>query len=776
MRAGTIAFLIGIVIFLQVSTLPPDWLLIFLPLTVSALFLRPKLQLFHKYILVISCSIICGFLWAMLRADIILANELDRTVEGETVIITGEVVSLPETIDSGIRFEYQIDEMITQAGIRLENPGKVRLGWYRENVSILPGERWRLHVRLKRPYGFSNPGGFDYEGWLFQHRIRATGYVRNREQNELLYEASPFSINYYRYLLQSLINTSHIAEVEKSFISAVSLGDRSKISARQWQTLIRTGTSHLLAISGLHIGLVAGLFFIVGRWLWAFAGPLPLQIPSQRFAALAGLLGAFIYAALAGFSIPTQRALIMLSVWMLSLFFNRKFAVSDIITVSLLAVLIIDPFAAMDAGFWLSFIAISIIAYGMTCRVQTNISGWRNAWWKWGRVQYLVAVGLLPLLVLWFQQYPLVGILANIIAVPYISLMVVPLVLLGIVLLPFAFPVGEFILQIAGQTLGFLWPFLEYLSSLEFNIWHSASPTPLAFVAGMIGVLILLLPKGMPARWIGLFWLLPLLLPYSESPEAGDFWLAQLDVGQGLASVVQTQGHTLIYDTGDKFSQRFNAADAVIIPYLKHQNIQRPDLLIVSHGDRDHIGGAKALLMKYPEIQVLTSIEDKIGHANVEKCVEGQSWQWDGIDFEILSPTHSKDYQGNNSSCVLKISNHQHSILLSGDIEQAIESRLIRTSSDKLSAKLLVAPHHGSKTSSSLAFIDAVAPEIVVFPVGYRNRFGFPKQDIISRYESRQVKILNTARDGALLFRFEDPEMSFSSYRYDNQRFWASDY
>jgi len=240
-----------------------------------------------------------------------------------------------EALDSGIRFEFQINEMISQAGNRLENPGKVRLGWYRGNLSILPGEYWRLHVRLKRPYGFSNPGGFDYEGWLFQHRIRATGYVRNMEQNELLYSASPFSVNYQRHLLRSLINTSHIADFEKSFISALSLGDRSKISAKQWQTLTRTGTSHLLAISGLHIGLVAGLFFIIGRWLWAFAGPLPLQISSQRFAALAGLLGALIYAALAGFSIPTQRALIMLSVWMLSLYFNRKYAVSDIISISL---------------------------------------------------------------------------------------------------------------------------------------------------------------------------------------------------------------------------------------------------------------------------------------------------------------------------------------------------------------------------------------------------------------------------------------------------------
>jgi competence protein ComEC len=776
MRAGTIAFLIGIVIFLQVSTLPSSWLLILLPVALLALLSIANFRISHRHIWVIFCSIICGFLWTLLRADIILANALDRTIEKETVVITGEVVSLPEILDYGVRFEFQVDEIESQTGVGIENPGKVRLGWYRDNVSIQPGDHWRLHVRLKQPYGFSNPGGFDYEAWLFQHRIRATGYVRNNEKNKIIHRASALSVNYQRHFLRNLINETDIANFGKSFISALSLGERSKISAKDWQTLAYTGTSHLLAISGLHIGLVAGLFFILGRWLWAFSGSLPLFLASQRFAALSGLSGALMYAALAGFSIPTQRALIMLSVWMLSHFFNRKYANSNIIIISLLLVLIIDPFAAMDTGFWLSFVAISIIAYGMTCRIQTNSSSWRNAWWKWGRVQYLIAVGLFPVLVLWFQQYPLVSILANIIAVPYISLIVVPLVLLGIVLLLFFFPVGEFVLHLAGQALGILWPLLEYFSSLEFNLWQSVSPSPLAITTGMIGVLILLMPRGMPARWIGVFWLFPLLFPHIESPKIGDFWLAQLDVGQGLATVIQTQNHSLIYDTGDRFSEKFNAAAAVIIPFLKHQNIQHPDLLILSHGDRDHTGGGKVLLMEYTEIQLLTSIDEKIAHSNIDKCIEGRRWLWDGVEFEILSPTHTEEYQGNNSSCVLKVSNGQHSALLTGDIERDVESRLIRTIPDKLYADVMIAPHHGSRTSSSLAFINAVSPEIVVFPVGYRNRFGFPKQDIISRYESRQVKMLNTARDGALLFRFEEPKMIVSRYRYEKWHFWTSEY
>lgn len=792
MRAGTVAFLGGIAIFLQFTMIPPRWLMLCLLLVCLGILILSKNRPLYRF----SGLIVCGFLWAMFRADLVVSNDLVRSIEGDTVIVTGHVVSLPEIIDSGTRFEFLIDAMRTQSGSELKTPGKVRLGWYRGKFLPRPGEYWQLHVRLKRPYGFSNPGGFDYEAWLFQHRIRATGYVRNDGKNILLdgatgnLEFALSSINHQRYLLRDLINRADIDDFGKSFLLALGLGDRSKIDTNDWQTLTQTGTSHLLAISGLHIGLVAGVFFFMGRWLWTLSGNLPLKLAAQRFAAISGLSGAFIYAALAGFSIPTQRALIMLTVLLLSVLFNRKIVIGKLIALSLLVVLIIDPFATMDAGFWLSFVAISIIAYGMTCRVHVNqtnkLSDQTDLWWKWGRVQYLVAIGLLPVLVLWFQQYPLLGIVANIVAVPYVSLIVVPLTLLGIVLLHVYFPVGELVCQLAGQALEFLWPYLEYLSNLEITLWQSAAPSLFALAAGMTGVLIILLPKGFPARWLGMLILLPLLFPQSESPQPGEFWLTQLDVGQGLAAVIQTQNHALIYDTGDRFSAKFNAGRAVIIPFLKQQNIQQVDKLIVSHGDRDHIGGAKAILEQYPDILVLSSATEKIQHAFVDACVEGQRWRWDGVDFEILNPlasgmtaqdrSRNNLYEGNNNSCVLKVGNDKYSVLLTGDIEQATESRLIRMSPEKLSVNVLIAPHHGSRTSSSAAFIDKVSPAIVVFPVGYRNRFGFPKQDIISRYESRQVKILNTARDGALSFRFTTAEMTVSRHRQQHWRFWMSEY
>lgn len=785
MRLGTIAFLIGTVIFSQLVTLPAIWSLAFLPIACYLLISRSYcITAPYRYVCLFCCALICGFLWAFLHATLILQDGIDSTVEEGTAVIEGQVVSLPENSDLKTRFEFRIDEIHTQGGISNKAAIKARLSWYKPAIAMIPGDYWRLHVRLRKPYGFSNPGGFDYQRWLFQRQINATGYVVNKEKNQLLKEMSSAplmtrisSIDYIRHLLRDLIQQIDMADSEKSFLLALGLGDRSQISTEQWQVLVKTGTNHLLAISGLHIGLAAWVCFMVGRWAWAFSVILPTYLTCQRFAFFLSILGALVYAALAGFAIPTQRALIMLLIWVSAHFFRRKFAVSDVISLSLLAVLIIDPFAVMDPGFWLSFMAITLIAYGMTCRTHHDLPVWQGLWLKWGQTQYVVALGLLPLLILWFQQYPLVGILANIIMIPYISLLIVPLTLCGIFLLIFAFPLGEYILQFAGQALAFCWPVFNYLANTTFNLVHLASPTPLILMAGICGISIILLPKGSPGRYLGIFWLLPLLFPPKELPQQGDFWFTQLDVGQGLSSVIQTKNHTMIYDTGDKFSERFNAGEVVLIPFLKQQQISAPDLLIISHGDRDHIGGAPVILENYPDIQVLTSVVDKIKHSRVEYCNRGISWHWDGVDFEILSPDSSTDssdniFRGNNSSCVLKISNTWHAVLLTGDIEKQVESRLIDTIPHKLAAQVLVAPHHGSKTSSSEDFIDAVGAEIVIFPVGYRNRFGFPKQDIISRYEARQTKILNTALDGALLFRFIDQDMDVISYRQQSLRFW----
>jgi len=763
MRTGTIAFLLGILLLLQFPTLPHPFWPYLLPVALCIAVVKSPFRIGGYFF--------CGFLWAMLRAEIILSEGLDRTIEGKTLTITGQVISLPEKLDDRIRFQFHIDNIVSDAGQKFPNPGMVRLSWYQLPEIVQPGEHWQLSVRLKRPYGFMNPGSFDYEGWLFQHRIRTTGYVLNTPKNTYLGETTGNYINRSRYFLREKINRIMDGNPYSGLITALSLGDSSQIPNDQNTVLINTGTNHLLAISGLHITLIAGLFYFLARKLWSIGGVLALYLAAPRFAALAAIFAATIYALLAGFSIPTQRTLIMLSVVMWSLFTYRQHAFTHTITTALLLVLIFDPFAAMAPGFWLSFGAIAVIAYGMSCRVGAD-----SVWWRWGRAQYLVSIGLLPVLLFWFQQYPLLGIPANLVAVPWVSLLVVPLALTGTVLVNLSVSLGGYCLELANNALGLLWPFLTWLAQSDMTLWHQSSPPWWALLASYIGVLILLQPLGLPARWIGLVWMLPLLFPYKDKPGDGELWFTLLDVGQGLSAVVQTREHILIYDTGAKFSGYFNAGGAVLIPYLRKAGVSHIDTLFISHGDNDHIGGVPDLLSAYPDTPVLTSVPLKLNHPFTEQCHAGQTWRWDGVEFQVLHPDSPDKYSDNNRSCVLKVNTDQYSILLSGDIEKETEYRLVREYKRQLSATVLIAPHHGSKTSSTEEFIDTVAPELVLFPAGYRNRYKFPNKDIITRYASRSIGMLDTARHGAILIKISTSGMSVTKYRQQAQRFWHTQF
>ena len=759
MRLGTIAFLFGILILLRFPELPPASLLYFLPVILLLSFYKPPLRIIGLFF--------CGFLWALLRAGFILADDSVKDIEGSTLTVIGQVVSLPEQRGDGIRFQFHIKKIISAGHQKWQSPGKVRLNWYHQPELIKPGQFWQLSIRLKRPYGFMNPGGFDYEGWLFQHRIQMTGYVLYSIKNNYLGITNGQLVNRMRQKLQT--NISHLLENNpfKGLILGLGLGDRSLITTEQNNVLRNTGTNHLLAISGLHIGLIASLVYFLTCRLWSCGGILPIFIAAPRFAVCTAMLAAFIYASLAGFSIPTQRALIMLLVVMWSLFNYRQYTFTYIISWALILILIIDPFAVMSSGFWLSFSAILVIAYGMLHRVGTE-----SIWWRWGRVQYIVAIGLMPLLIFWFQQYPVSGFLANLIAVPCVSMFVVPLVLAGTLLSSLSMEFSSYFLTGAVNIIELIWPLLEWLSETDFSLFHQASPLPWAFLVSLLGVCIFLQPAGLPARWIGLLWVLPLIFPYKSRPEKNEYWFTLLDVGQGLAAVIQTQNHTLVYDTGAKFSNYFNAGQAAVIPYLRKQKVRFLDLLILSHGDNDHIGGVPDLLRTFPATPVLTSVPEKINHPYLKNCQAGQVWDWDGVRFQVLHPDSLSIFTGNDSSCVLKIDNGTTAILLSGDIERKAEARLHTNLPTELAATILIAPHHGSKTSSTPAFIHHVNPKYALFAVGYRNRFNFPNQDIISRYESRGIEVLDTALHGAIIVKTATAGISVQSYRQMARRFW----
>ncbi len=759
MRLAILFFLFGILLFQHFSKLPSlYWLLgaLLLPLVRWRSFRLPV-------------AFLAGFLWAFLHAIWTLGHLLPQELEGIDVELTGVIASLVEEDAHRSRFHFSVDKLLHE-GQHLPAPRRVLLSWYgRERPTLVVGDRWQLTVRLKRPHGFMNPGGFNYEKWLFQQGINAVGYVRPKgAHTHLASEWHSRPLDRLRRQLREQMREWLGEHPQAGLITALTIGERHGIQHEQWQTLTATGTNHLMAISGLHVGLVAGFAFFLGRRLWSLLGPAPLLLAAPRAAAFMALLTACGYAALAGFSIPTQRAVIMVAVVMGAIFLQRQASPGQALCIALLGVLLWDPTAVVSAGFWLSFTAVAIILYGLGGRV-----GKQQGWKGWGQVQWVVTLGLLPLLILFFQQAPLTAPLANLIAVPWVSITVVPLALLGAALLPLYAPLGGWLLLQAANLLGWLWPLLEWLAGLKLLLWQPPAPAEIwTLLPASLGILWLLAPRGIPARWIGICGLLPLVMNAPQRPAAEETWFTLLDVGQGLAAVVQTRNHTLVYDTGPRFSDRFDTGAAVLIPFLRWQGIRSLDMLIIGHGDNDHIGGAPSLLREYPAKRLLSAVPEKL-EAKAEPCRQGESWSWDGVRFTLLHPPSEYGGSGNDASCVLKVETPGASLLLTGDIERRAEQQLLQTVPERLRAELLVAPHHGSKSSSSPHFIDAVDPEYVLFPVGYRNRYNHPHSMVMERYATREIQLLDTASNGAIHFRLGRQGLSPpQSYRIVAHRYW----
>lgn len=758
MTAGSILFLTGVITLTRCSSLPPEWIGWLLPLLVPAGMLARPLHW--------PAWFAAGFLWALLAAHHDTSRVLDHGLEGKTVTVVGRVVSLPEYDHHRLRFEFRAQHLFNPDGKTVLSPGKVRLNWYRPYPEVMAGEAMRLTVRLKRPHGFMNPGGFDYEGWLFSHSIRATGYVLGGAALGPEYDAR-FSVNRLRYRLQRHIHAVTGGAANESLIMALTLGLRDGISRERWQVLSRTGTSHLLAISGLHIALVAGFAFALARWLWSLTGRAAARLPAPRVAAVAAMAAAAAYAMLAGWTVPTQRALLMLGAGLLGLVYGRA-RPTTIITLALLGVLLLDPFAVLSPGFWLSFGAVAVILFSLSFFVVKG----RSPLYRFARIQLYIFIGLFSLLAFWFQQVPLLGILANAVAIPWISLISLPLLLSGTLLLAVNGTAAGFLYAMGDHSLGLLWHFLDTLSAADATVLPLPPAGLAALAAAQAGCLLWLLPRGTGMKWVGSLWLLPLLFPRMEVPPPGTFRFTLLDVGQGLAAVVQTRTHVLTYDTGPRYDSGFNTGSAVLLPFLRRAGVARIDIHVQSHGDNDHIGGLTDLLQGLPVTGILSSVPGKIPSGAVTACRAGQHWRWDDVDFKILHPPAMNRFSGNNGSCVLKVSNARYSVLLPGDIELPAERTLVKEYGDTLESTVLVAPHHGSTSSSSRGFVGAVAPDYVLFPVGYLNRYGFPKGAIMRRYHNAGARLLDTARAGAIQFRVGREGIRYTGWRETAGRFW----
>lgn len=698
-----------------------------------------------------------GFVWASAYIHWHW-QPLDPALEGRDLIVTGRIEDIPVKRSWGWRFDFQVESRPLEGTV----PAQIRLSWY-DGPMLKAGERWQLKVRLKRPHGFANPGGYDYERWLFAQRIGAVGYVRQPGPNRRLAESS--GLAGWRQRIADFIDWEFAESPYRGILKALAVGVQEGIGEDQWEILRRTGTAHLVAISGLHIGLVAGLSFWLGRKSWLWLGD--WRLGADQAGALLALPCAVGYAALAGFSVPTQRALIMLCVGLLALFWRRQRCPGQVFGAALLGVCLLDPLAPITIGFWLSFGAVAWILYAALGRLRTLR-------WAWLRVQGYLLAGLMPWLIFFFQQVSWSAPLANLAAVPLVTFGVVPWVLLSCGLSLVAPALASMLLAVPTWMLDWLWSVLAWLASFHDGAWPLPPPPVWSLPLAMLGMGWLLAPRGLPGRWLGAVLLLPMLWTSLLRPQIGEAWLTVLDVGQGLAVVVETKEHVLVYDTGPVFSERFDAGGEIIAPFLKQSGRRQLDLILVSHGDSDHSGGLAGLMQRFPA-PVLTSAEAKFSSFGAAPCRSGQGWEWDGVKFAILWPeqTESLSAAGDNDrSCVLKIETDTGAVLLPGDLEQAGETALVARYGESLKASVLIAPHHGSATSSSWPFLRAVQPEYILISSGYRNRFGFPRSKIVDRYRLLQAQVFNTAHDGAIEVRI-GTQTSVSGWRHHRRYVWS---
>lgn len=767
-----LAFLGGVLLVHQLAVLPPlAWAWLLVPLAAAA-WRWPRWALPAVFF-------VAGFAWATFRAGPILADALPPALEGEDLRVEGRVADLPGVTEHGLRFRFDV-ERATHAGTPVEIPRHLQLSFYRRAPDLRVGDRWSLGVRLKRPHGFRNPGSFDYEAHLLQQRVRATGYVRETEPAVRLAPLADatqllpgYRLNRLRQELGERLRALLGDDPFAALITAFANGDDDDIPDAQWEVLSRTGTGHLVAISGMNIGLVAGLVYALLRWLWVRPAASVLLVPAPRIAASGALLAAFGYAALAGFAIPTQRALVMLAVALGGLLLGRRTAPSVLLAAALLAVLAFDPLAVLAPGFWLSFLAVAVLLYAFG---GTAGEGWRERLYAFGRLQWAVALGLLPLVLVLFQQVSLSGPVANLVAIPVIEIAVIPATLAGAAasaVLPDALAVLP--LKLAAFALEVLWPLLERLAHWSGALWSRPAPPLWTLLPAAAGVALLLAPRGVPARWLGAVWLLPLLLLQPATPSPGTVRVTLLDVGQGLATVVQTASHTLVYDTGARLGSRFDMGRMVLVPFLRHEGVTRVDTLIVSHGDNDHIGGAASLRAALPVARVLSSVPERLPEA--QACQAGMAWEWDGVRFEILHPPEADDarLRGNNRCCVLRVASAYGRVLLPGDIAARAERALLLDREDSLPAEVLVVPHHGSKSSSTETFLDTVRPRLALLPVGYRNRYGHPHPEVVARYASRGIALADSPSAGAIRVEFAADGLRVERYRDAHRRWWYTE-
>ncbi len=778
MRLFILAFVLGIGALQLQAQLPAwAWAVCGLPLLALAFFLRRSQW---RNVPLAAMAFGAGFFWAAAVADARLADNLPSAWEGKEIQVIGVVAALPLSSERGLRFEFDVEQVLTPGA---HVPQHIQLFWFvrgadvEEDALLNPGrlhagERWQFVVRLKRPHGAANPYGFDYEAWLLEQNLRATGYVRKDPNNfriDSLVRKPAYLLERAReHIAQHLQSVLH-DQPYRAVLTALAIGDQHAIPQTQWRVFFRTGVNHLMSISGLHITLFSTLVFFLVQALWRRSPALTLRLPARKAAVLFGVIGALLYALLTGFAVPAQRTLYMLAIVAMALWIDRSASPSRILALALFVVVLIDPWAVLAPGFWLSFGAVAVIFYITALRIGAP------SWWVQAlRVQLAVTVALIPAMLLLFQQVSIVSPLANALAIPVVSYLVVPLTLAG------AFLPLDFLLHAAHFLMAGLVEALAWLAALPDALWQQHAPPPWSVGLALLGVAWLLAPRGFPARWVAVCLLLPIFLSAPPRLPEGDLHATVLDVGQGLAVMLQTRNHALLYDSGARFSAEVDAGARTVLPYLRARGVRALDGVLISHSDNDHSGGAASVLDGIPVHWLLSSLPSQHpllqGTTLAIRCYAGQQWVWDRVHFEVLHPTlasYAEKRKSNDKGCVLRIQAGANTLLLPADIEAKSERELLARGAQALRANILLVPHHGSRTSSTPEFVAAVHPRIAIFTVGYRNRFGHPRPDVVNRYAQLPATLMQTDVTGAIdIDMGEAGESQIAAFKMKNPRYW----
>ncbi|MGI9235760.1 MAG: DNA internalization-related competence protein ComEC/Rec2 [Woeseiaceae bacterium] len=709
-----------------------------------------------------------GLGWFLLAGQGIVDDRLQPRYAGDSLLANVRIVDFPKKFGQSV-------VMVVEPVADPRLPPRSRISWFEPGVTPEIGDVWRLELRLKRPRGLSNPGVFDREAWLFRSRIHATGYVVGGKRNQRLDSSTESAVNAFRRGFVE--RTGRVASSPEiaAVLAAIAVGARHDVSREQWRRYAISGTSHLMAISGLHIGLAAGVAFLFARFTMSF---LPLFAHSHLVSIVAAVIFSGAYALVSGLGVPAQRATLMLAIAAVALLRRRSVSPVETIALAAMVVFVIDPVATMAPGFHLSFSAVVLLMW-LACRRNRDARTHHLVTRAADRVRQLFAIqtmllfGLMPLTILLFQRIALLALPVNLLAVPLFSLATVPFTLIGLATGSTLEAAGNAALTIAAQSIECLEAVIAFVVSIPLADVTVGGYHSFDWLVVILPALFSALPRGWPGRYVAFLAVALLLLQTPTRPPAGCVDVSVLDVGQGLSIVLETRNHTLLYDTGVSYRGGGSVAEQVVVPFLESRRVDRIDWLIVSHADVDHSGGV-ATLLDHTDVGQLLVGEPlrEAGHAAL-RCEVGTSWKADDVRFSILHPRAESPRVGNDSSCVLLVRAGRYGLLLTGDIEVAAERQIIEERTwTRIDA--VIVPHHGSLTSSSATFVDAVAPRVAIVSAGFENRWGLPKEAVSKRWQAVGAEVLNTAKSGAVRFRFcRDSGLgTVTRDRDDRRRFW----